>query len=186
MACVYVGIGSNIEPERKIPAAMELLSQAVVITGVSTFYRTSPIGRPEQPLFYNGVVRVETERTAIDLKIAILGSIENELGRRRTADAFAPRTIDLDILLYDRAVIHDNDVDIPDPDILTRPFLAIPLCELDPRLILPQWDLPITEVAAKFANEKMEALREMTDILRGFMVHHRGTESTELFSPNSK
>jgi 2-amino-4-hydroxy-6-hydroxymethyldihydropteridine diphosphokinase len=166
MTRVYVGAGSNIDPEKNIPAAVSLLSKSVLITGISMFYRTRPIGRPQQSFYYNGVLRCETEFDPAELKAGVLLPIETGLGRQRSSDRFTPRTIDLDILLYGCSVIHDRDLKIPDPDILTRSFLAIPLCELDPDLILPQWELPVREAAERFRSEPMDALIDFTETVK--------------------
>lgn len=166
MTRVYIGAGSNIDPEKNIPAAVVRLSRSVLITGISMFYRTLPIGRPQQSFYYNGVIRFETEFNPADVKARILLPIEIVLGRLRSADKFNPRTIDLDILLHGRSVIQDKDLTIPDPDILTRSFLAIPLCELDPDLVLPRWDLPVREAADRFGNETMEPLIEFTEMVK--------------------
>ena len=91
MTRVYVGAGSNIDPEKNIPAAVTLLSTSVLITGISTFYRTRPIGRPQQSFYYNGVLRLKTEFGLAELKAGVLLPIETGLGRQRSADRFTPR-----------------------------------------------------------------------------------------------
>jgi 2-amino-4-hydroxy-6-hydroxymethyldihydropteridine diphosphokinase len=157
---VLVAVGSNVEPEQNIAAALEMLALHARLTGVSTFYRTAPLNRPEQPPFLNGVVRMETHLPARALKFDVLRTIERRLGRVRTEDAFAPRTIDLDIALYGSTVIDEPGLRVPDPDIRQRPFLAIPLLELEPDLALPdtgealaslvqpEWAFSITPAAA--------------------------------------
>lgn len=169
MSIAYIGVGSNIDPEENIMKAVTLLVRHVVITGISTFYRTKPLDRPDQPPFYNGVVRIDTGIGPKDLKNHIIKKIEKDLGRRRSADKSAPRTIDLDILVFDSLVVHDRDLHVPDPDIEKRPFLAIPLCELDQELILPGSDRPIREIAEQFKNHDMEPLTEYTEKLRRMM-----------------
>lgn len=133
----YVGIGSNIDPLHHIPAALDRLQAAMPLTGVSTFYRTEPIGRPGQPVFLNGVAGVSCPVPARALKFEVLRGIEHALGRVRTADRFAPRTIDLDILLYGDAVIDEPGLRVPDDDLRRRAFLIAGLLELAPGLILP-------------------------------------------------
>jgi 2-amino-4-hydroxy-6-hydroxymethyldihydropteridine diphosphokinase len=166
MSIAYIGIGSNIDPEENILKAVTLLTRHVVVAGLSTFYRTKPLDRPDQPLFYNGVVRIDTGVGPKDLKYHILKKIEKDLGRRRSADKSAPRTIDLDILVFDSLVIRDRDLNIPDPDILKRPFLAVPLCELDRELIVSGSNRPIREIAEQFRDHDMEPLIEYTEKLR--------------------
>ena len=133
----YLAVGANIEPERNIRAGLERLSAILPIAAISSFYRTRAIGRPDQDDYLNGVVAVDTALDPRKLKEDVLRAIECALGRVRTADAYAPRPLDLDILLYGDRVIAEGDFEIPDPDITVRPFLAAGLLELDPSLMLP-------------------------------------------------
>ena len=132
----FVGVGSNVEPERNIVAALERLRDKTHVTGSSTFYRTEPIGRPDQPWFINGVWRIDTTLSPTQIRGELLRPIEEALGRRRCDDKLAPRTIDLDLLLYDDLVIDG----LPHAD-LARPFACVPVRELldDARDIEPGW-----------------------------------------------
>jgi dihydroneopterin aldolase/2-amino-4-hydroxy-6-hydroxymethyldihydropteridine diphosphokinase len=141
---------------------------------VSTFYKTVPVERPEQPSFINGVVEIETDIAPKELKHSILRGIESELGRNRTDDKYAARTIDLDILLYDDLVTETDDLQIPDPDIRQRPFVAVPLFELDPDLILPDSGTPINRVVDSLAGHNMQPMKEFSEsIRRDLMDEHR-------------
>ena len=171
MPRAFISVGSNIEPERNVRRALRLLARAVRITGVSTFYRTAPLGRPEQEDFYNGVVEVETDIAPAELKRSVLRPVEEQLGRQRSADKYAARTIDLDVLLYDELVIDTEGLTIPDPDIAERAFLAIPLHELAPDLVLPDSGRPIRDIAAAFADHGMAPLAEYTQMLRESATH---------------
>jgi 2-amino-4-hydroxy-6-hydroxymethyldihydropteridine diphosphokinase len=171
MPRAFISVGSNINAEANVRAAVRLLSEAVRIVGVSTFYATEPIGRPEQPTFYNGVLEVETDIPPRDLKQSVLRRIEHQLGRERTEDRYAARTIDLDVLLYDDQVQDSADLVLPDPDVAARAFLAVPLCELAPDLVLPGSGRSIQAVAARFAGHQMKPLREYTDLLREEAQH---------------
>lgn len=133
---VFVSVGANVDPETNIARGLRLLARSVPVTGVSTFYRTPAIDRPAQPDYLNGVVRLETDQRPGRLR-DLLREVEHALGRVRTADAFAPRPLDLDILLYGDAVITADGLEIPDPDIARRPFLAAGLLDLDPAIRLP-------------------------------------------------
>jgi 2-amino-4-hydroxy-6-hydroxymethyldihydropteridine diphosphokinase len=121
----FIGVGSNVEPERNIVAALERLRDMTHVTGSSAFYRTEPIGRPDQPWFINGVWRIDTTLNPTQIRSELLRPIEEALGRRRCDDKFALRTIDLDLLLYDDLVTDG----LPHAD-LTRPFVCVPLREL--------------------------------------------------------
>ena len=161
MALVYIGVGSNIDPERNIPSALEALLLANLrVTRSSSFYRTDPIGRPEQAPYANGVWQAVTGLSPHELK-ALLRRIERRLGRVRSSDKFAARTIDLDILLFDDLELSDEEVSIPDPHILERGFLARCLIELDPGLRFPGADSPLAAVA-----DKAENLEENVGITR--------------------
>jgi len=133
----FIAVGSNIDPQHNIIQALQRLQNHVAITGISTFYQTPPIDRPDQPPFLNGIWRIETTIPPRPLKFKYLRAIETDLDRVRTADKYTSRTIDLDIVLYGDQVIDEPDLKIPDPDIRSRPFITIPLLELEPELILP-------------------------------------------------
>lgn len=166
MVEVYISVGSNIEPEKNIIEALDRLRRYVRVKAISTFYLTSPIGRPEQPPFLNGVWQVETEKTARELKFGVLRRIENELGRARTEDKYAARTIDLDIIIYGDDVIGEPGLIIPDPDIRKRPFIAVPLMELSPLLILRDTEEPISSLDIAKASVDLEPVHTFTEILR--------------------
>ena len=117
MATAYIALGSNIEPCVNIKAALALLAGQCRLMAVSRFYRSRPLNRPEQADFINGVCRIETAHSPRHLKYNILRPIEEALGRIRSGDAYAARTIDLDILLYDDVVTEEDGLTIPDPDI---------------------------------------------------------------------
>ena len=137
MAKVYIAIGSNIDPEKNIPAALEALNSRCRVTALSRFYRSRPLNRPEQDDFINGACLIETELAPRELKFGVLRAIEEALGRIRTADTYAARTIDLDIALYGDEVIEEDGIVVPDPDILERSFLFLPLLDLDEEIVIP-------------------------------------------------
>jgi 2-amino-4-hydroxy-6-hydroxymethyldihydropteridine diphosphokinase len=128
-ATAFIAVGSNIEPEKYIPQALHCLKQLVTVTASSTFYCTKALGRPDQPDFINGLWQVQTTHLPYHIKHHILHNIENRLGRTRTTDKYAPRTIDLDLILYNDLQIHTPDLVLPHPDV-ERPFVYVPLYEL--------------------------------------------------------
>lgn len=93
----YLSLGSNIEPEANLPAAVRLLAQMTRLTVVSRVWETTPVGLSGQANFLNAAVVVETDLPALALKHEVLEVIERQLGRVRQADKNAPRPIDLDI-----------------------------------------------------------------------------------------
>lgn len=160
-----MGVGSNIDPEQHVLAAAELLGDRVELIGVSTFYRTAPVARPEQPPFINGVFVFITELGPAQVK-QLLGAVEAKLGRRRTEDRHAPRTIDLDLLILGELVFNDGRLRLPDPDIRRRPFVGLPLLELAPDLILPDTGEPLRRVAAALSGAGLEPDVALTAALR--------------------
>jgi dihydroneopterin aldolase/2-amino-4-hydroxy-6-hydroxymethyldihydropteridine diphosphokinase len=148
----YIGLGSNVEPEENVVRAIELLSRETELVSVSRFYRSAALRRPEQPEFLNGACCICTNLSARALKFDVLRGIERRLGRVRSADKYAPRSIDLDVLLYGDEVCDEEDLRIPDPDIRERAFVALPLLELWPEAVLPDTgqrlaDLPVVRQA---------------------------------------
>jgi 2-amino-4-hydroxy-6-hydroxymethyldihydropteridine diphosphokinase len=162
----YIGVGSNIEPETNIPRAMDILTCRCRVTATSTFYRTPAISRPDQPDYFNGVWRVETSLTPRDLKFGVLRHIEDQLGRVRGPDKYAPRTIDLDVLLCGREALDDPDCPVPAPEIRKRPFLVTCLLELEPDLVLPDTNEPLTSLLGPQGAQAYEPAAELTSRLR--------------------
>ena len=157
---VAVILGSNIDREHNLPAAVRLLSEATNVIGVSTVYETIAVGSHQQPNYFNAVVLLETELTPAELKDGLLTRVEQQLGRRRTADKYAPRTIDLDIVLYgdmdsDYIVVGDyipsdgRPHHIPDPDLLRYLHSAVPVAELLPELKHPETGESLHSIAAR-------------------------------------
>jgi 2-amino-4-hydroxy-6-hydroxymethyldihydropteridine diphosphokinase len=125
----FISVGSNIHPEHTIPAALSTLSQSVRVTASSTFYQTKPIGPAGQPDYVNGIWQIDTTLTPDTIKSTLLLPIETQLGRVRSADKYAPRPIDLDLILYDDLCMDNAVLQLPHPDI-DRPFVHIPIREL--------------------------------------------------------
>jgi len=128
-AIAFIAVGSNIEPQKNILAALMALQQEVHIVASSTFYRTEAIGRPDQPKFVNGVWCIDTDLPAAQMGHEVLKSVEARLGRVRAEDRFAPRTIDLDLVLYNDVQVSRDDLILSHPDI-ERPFVYLPIIEL--------------------------------------------------------
>ncbi len=166
MPKAFLGLGSNIDPDVNIRKALELLCSHAEITGISTVYLTPAEDRPEQPSYYNCVVEVETDMPPVEFRLSVLRKIENALGRKRTEDKFASRTIDLDLILYNDVVMADEELTLPDPQILRRAFIAIPLHELSPGLRLPGSGLYVEDIAASMSDRGMKPLKDYTDNLR--------------------
>jgi len=122
-----IGLGSNIEPEKNIRYARTKLESRFKLKGASSFVKTEPVGFEDQPKFINGAVLIETDMDYDDLKNHLSG-IERELGRVRTENKDGPRTIDLDILVWNGVVV--------DEEVYERPFLRNSVRELLPEIDL--------------------------------------------------
>lgn len=170
LTTAYVGVGSNIEPEHHIRQALELLTPHVHVTACSVFYRTAPLARRNQPAFLNGVWQIRTGLTARALKFDVLRSIEADLGRIRTADKYAARPIDLDLLIYGELVINEPDLQIPDPDIRKRPFVSVPLLELAPGLLLPDTGELLASLVSAEEAARLEPARAFTRKLQRLLA----------------
>lgn len=149
MPQVLIAVGSNIERERNLPLAFARLRRhaEIRLIAISPIYESPAAGTATpQPAYYNAAARIETELAPAALKAALL-DIEAALGRVRTADKFAARPIDLDIALYERLILDLNGRHIPDPDILRRPYIAVPLADLAPDWIHPEIGLTLRQIA---------------------------------------
>jgi 2-amino-4-hydroxy-6-hydroxymethyldihydropteridine diphosphokinase len=159
----FIALGSNIDPARHLPLAVAALGQLGSVKAVSQVWESEPVGGMRQANFCNAAVLLETALAPRDLKLR-LQRLEEKLGRvRDPADKNAPRSIDLDIALYDDLIVHEPDLQIPDPDIPARPFLAVPLAELDAAAIHPVLRKTLREIAEGTGGARALTLR--TDIV---------------------
>ena len=124
---VVIGLGSNIDPEANLEQAVLELKSRFKVSKRSQWTRTKPIGIQDQPDFYNGALLMETELEQQSLKKE-LKQIEDILGRDRSLPKFGPRTIDLDILIWNKKVV--------DEDYYERDFLRKGVEEIIPDLEL--------------------------------------------------
>ena len=125
-----IGLGSNIgDRESYIHQAVRLLSQNkdIRVTCVSDLVETPALGNVEQCRFYNAAAEISTTLSAQDLHQALLDT-ENRVGRVR-AEKWAPRTIDLDLLLFGGEIINQADLAVPHPRMHLRSFVVGPLCQ---------------------------------------------------------
>jgi 2-amino-4-hydroxy-6-hydroxymethyldihydropteridine diphosphokinase len=136
MARAAIGLGSNLEPETHLPEGYRLLAAKVRILATSRVYRTAPWGLRGQPDFLNAAVTVETDLPPLAL-LDLLLEIESRLGRAR-AERWGPRTLDLDLLLYDDLVMDSPRFTLPHPRLHERLFVLVPLCELMPEALHPR------------------------------------------------
>jgi 2-amino-4-hydroxy-6-hydroxymethyldihydropteridine diphosphokinase len=145
----YLALGSNVQPERNLPAAVRLLSEIGTIERVSQVWESPPADGSNQPHYLNAALLLRTPLDARTLKLKSLAGIEARLGRvRRPGDRYAPRTIDIDIALFNCDVLTVEHRHIPDPEIAQRPFLAWPLSEIAPDYQHPVLNRSLAQIAA--------------------------------------
>ncbi|MDH5509869.1 MAG: 2-amino-4-hydroxy-6-hydroxymethyldihydropteridine diphosphokinase [Nitrospinota bacterium] len=143
---VFLGIGGNINPERNIPLGVELICSRFSLVQLSPVYRSEPWGIKEsQPDYLNLVAEVTTELDIFGVR-GELCWIERTIGRKRTTDKFAPRPMDVDLLLYDNSIGQHADGPLPHPQILTQQFVYFPMMDIAPDVIIPGEDKPLRDI----------------------------------------
>lgn len=151
MTRVLVAAGSNIEPERNLAAAMRELAQAFPGARFSTAYRNAAVGF-EGDDFINLVVAFDTD-LAPEAILATLHGIEARCGRERGAAKWAPRTMDLDLLLCGDLVREGEGYRLPRPDLVRRAYILGPAAQLAPLMRHPTLDLTLAELWARFERD---------------------------------
>lgn len=136
---VCLSLGSNIAPAENLKSAVELLSDQLSVLAVSRAWRTAAVGT-SGPDFLNAAVLARTSQDADTLNKDVLRKIESRLGRVRSEDKYAPRTIDIDIVIYGDQII--------DETIWTYAHIAQPVAELLPDLIEPLSSRSLDEIAS--------------------------------------
>jgi 2-amino-4-hydroxy-6-hydroxymethyldihydropteridine diphosphokinase len=139
VATAYIGLGSNLgDREATLRRALARLNAwpGIRVLAVSRFRETEPVGFTDQPMFVNAVAAVATELDPRPLLEALL-AIEQAMGRTREGPRFGPRTIDLDLLVYEDRVVDEPGLRVPHPRLHERAFVLEPLAELQPALIVP-------------------------------------------------
>ncbi len=130
--------------EAQLRAALAHLAIVGRAVAVSSFYETEPVEFTQQGWFLNCAVAMETEKTPQELMTALL-AIEEEMGRRRVQKK-GPRSIDIDILLFNDAIIDSVELTIPHPAMQDRRFVLEPLAEIAPELVHPLLKKTIREL----------------------------------------
>jgi 2-amino-4-hydroxy-6-hydroxymethyldihydropteridine diphosphokinase len=148
MADVYVAAGSNVEPEKNLARALEELEEKFGALAISPAYRNPAVGFAGED-FNKIVVGFRTADTPGQVKEK-LERVETNCGRPRDAPKWAPRTMDLDMLMYDQLVSDVPGLILPRPDLLRRTFMLKPLADLAPGLMHPTQQRTIGELWAQF------------------------------------
>lgn len=134
----YIALGSNLQdPQRQILAGFEALARLpkTQVIARSLLYRSAPVGYADQPDYVNAVAAIHTALAPRALLDALL-AIERAHGRMREF-VNAPRTLDLDIVLYEMQVIHEPGLSVPHPRMHERAFVLVPLAEIAPHVVVP-------------------------------------------------
>lgn len=155
----YISLGSNIEPRKRyLDEAIEKLQahSEVSILKHSSIYETPPVGYLDQDKFLNMAIEVETslKNTAL---LEVCQQIERDLNRERTIKN-GPRTIDLDILLFNQEYRELEHLQIPHPRMKERAFVLVPLCEIAPEEVMPTSGETIEEMLRDCSTKDIEAI----------------------------
>ena len=158
----YLNLGSNIQPETNLPKAVKLLSKYGEMPEISNVWESEPVGT-KGPNYLNACVLFKTTYPQKELKEQIIHPIEKQLGRKRSSDKFAPRPMDIDIVLFD-----DN----PTSDTLwALAYVVIPLADIYPNYQIPNAGKTVFEIATRLRREVWLEMR------RGVMLNREGTTS---------
>jgi 2-amino-4-hydroxy-6-hydroxymethyldihydropteridine diphosphokinase len=131
-------LGSNIEREKNIRRALDFLQQNTQVLRQSTVWETEAVGS-SGPNFLNVAVEISTALETLAIKSELVQPIEQQLGRVRTANKNAPRTIDVDLIVFNSQVL--------DEGLWKKAFMALPIAELLPSLPHPENALPLCDIA---------------------------------------
>jgi 2-amino-4-hydroxy-6-hydroxymethyldihydropteridine diphosphokinase len=151
MSKAWIGIGSNLGDRlgyvKRALGMMDALRRTSVLR-VSSVYDTEPVGVTDQPRFLNAVAELETELVPEELLKELL-TIEDKCGRFRR-DVWGPRSVDLDLLLYDDLRIATDELTVPHPWACDRAFVLVPLAELEPEMSFPDDSETISQKVSRF------------------------------------
>jgi len=152
---VYIGIGSNVGNKREnffeaVERVGKLLDTRVIKE--SSLYESEPLG-DSKDWYVNGAIEIETKFKPEAL-LEKFKNIERAMGRKKVKKRWGARIIDLDILLYDLAVVKKKNLRIPHPEMPSRKFVLIPLSEIAPQVIHPELGVTISELLINVKDDK--------------------------------
>ena len=179
----YVGIGANlVDPVAQVRGALGALERLGSVRA-SSLYRTEPVGTPAQPWYVNAVAQLRTGRDVYSL-FDELRLVENAFGRPSARRSGIPRTLDLDLLLYDDLILETTDLILPHPRFHQRSFVLEPLVEIAPDARDPRSNLTAVEMlhalrdptlARKLPPEEAESSASVSATLRETQAPRRST-----------
>ena len=146
---IYLSLGTNLGNRKSnLKKAIDYLQKNTIkIEKISSIYETEPVGYKNQPFFYNICIKANTKLTPERL-LKVLKKIEKKIGRKK-GKRWGPRIIDIDILFYNNIILSKKNLKIPHPEILRRKFVLKPLCEIDSKIIHPEFNLTVVELFKK-------------------------------------
>ena len=152
---VYIGIGSNIGNKKE--NFLEALGRVAKLPDTkivkeSSLYESEPIGDAKE-WYVNGAIEIETKFKP-DMLLKKFKNIERAMGRKKVKKRWGARIIDLDILLYDAAIIKKKNLRIPHPEMSSRKFVLLPLGEIAPQVIHPELGVTISELLINVKDNK--------------------------------
>jgi 2-amino-4-hydroxy-6-hydroxymethyldihydropteridine diphosphokinase len=151
----YLGLGSNLgDRQAFLEQAIFFLKQTsgIDVLKLSSIYETTPVEYEEQPNFLNLVVKIQTGYPPLEL-LEVLLDIERKMKRVRTV-RYGPRTIDLDLLLYDDVTMEHPKLQLPHPRMCQRRFVLVPLYEIEPNLMIPSSGFSLAELIDRLPQDQ--------------------------------
>jgi len=152
----YIALGSN-QGDRELNLLRAVAEIGKIphgkVTGLSSFYETSPVGVVDQPAFCNAVLRFSTALSPRDLLQRLL-LIETEVFKRQRTRHWGPRSVDLDLLLHGQTVLHEEGLELPHPRMTERRFVLQPLCDIAPEVRHPVSGLTMAELLAGLVSDE--------------------------------
>jgi 2-amino-4-hydroxy-6-hydroxymethyldihydropteridine diphosphokinase len=160
MARAWIGLGSNLGDRlghvRKALAMVERIPRTA-LAAVSSLYDTAPVGREDQPRFLNAVAEVTTGLEPEALLGELL-AIEDRCGRIRRG-VWGPRTLDLDLLIYDDVEVSSDTLTLPHPRLAERAFVLVPLAEIAPEVVVPGLGVDVSALLSALGDRVRGARR---------------------------
>ena len=162
-ADVCLGLGANLnDREANLRSALRSISEVARIVAVSSLYETDAVTADggDGPAYYNAACRIETDLEPHAL-LSVLKAAERRLGRARSAPRWAPRPVDIDLLLYGSDIIETDSLTVPHPRMAERPFVLVPLAEIAAEIIHPVLERTITELAQEAGRAGVKRIAEI-------------------------